>query len=89
MSEASPAPASVPLTKQFFSNYIDEQVRFEPQNQRLANVLINWFCGLVPGPMRGNYRTFLLSKLGTHVDGHSETSSAAGTQAESVLLNGD
>jgi hypothetical protein len=143
-----PLPASIPLTKRFFSNYIDEQARFEPQNERLANVLIDWFCGLVPAPMRGIYRTFLLgnldpritracgfpvpskisiwaaqaamkrmgkkdpvpdgapnrlddlvksvypngwqmSKLGTHLNGHSEISSAAAVQSEGAPLNGD
>jgi hypothetical protein len=58
-----PLPASIPLTRQLFSRYLDEHVRFEPQNQRLANVLIDWFCGLVPRPMRGIYRTFLLANL--------------------------
>lgn len=56
-------PASLPLLKQFFSNYLDTQARFEPQNLRLANVLINWFYGMVPRPMRGIFRTFLLTNL--------------------------
>jgi hypothetical protein len=58
-----PLPASVTQMKQFFSNYLDTQLRFEPQNLSLANVLINWFCSLVPGPLRRMYPTFLLAHL--------------------------
>ena len=34
-----PLPASIPRMKQYFSNYLDTQQRFEPQNLRMATVL--------------------------------------------------
>lgn len=58
-----PLPGSVAEVRAFFSNYLDNEVRFEPQNQRLTGVLIDWFCGLVPAPLRPLFRTLIVADL--------------------------
>jgi ER-bound oxygenase mpaB/B'/Rubber oxygenase, catalytic domain len=58
-----PLPDSIALMEQFYSNYLDTQLRFTPENLKLAQSLLNWFCGMVPRPLRKVYPTFLLAHL--------------------------
>jgi ER-bound oxygenase mpaB/B'/Rubber oxygenase, catalytic domain len=62
-----PLPESIPLMRQFFSGYLDTQLRFEPQNLRLAKALISWFCGLAPRPLRPLFPTFLLANVDARI----------------------
>jgi hypothetical protein len=55
--------SSIPELKTFFSHYLDTQLNFEPQNEKLARVLIRWYGEQVPGPFRGIFRTLLVADL--------------------------
>lgn len=56
-------PGSIPELKAFFSHYLDTQLHYEPHNEKLARVLIDWYGERVPGPFRGIFRTLLVADL--------------------------
>jgi uncharacterized protein (DUF2236 family) len=58
-----PLPDSFAEVDALFEHYLETEVRFEPQNQRLANVLLDWFAGLAPAPVRPLFRRLLLADL--------------------------
>jgi ER-bound oxygenase mpaB/B'/Rubber oxygenase, catalytic domain len=45
-----PLPPTIPLMRQCWSSYVDNELRFEPQNLELATVLIGYFSTLLPFP---------------------------------------
>lgn len=56
-------PPTIAEVKLFFSHYLDTSLSFEPQNKKLAQVLIKWYGERVPGPFRGLFRTLLVADL--------------------------
>jgi len=62
-----PLPGSVPEMRAFFSHYLDTELRYQPENERLAKALLNWFSDRVPAPLRPLFRTLLVSDLDPRV----------------------
>ena len=62
-----PFPGSVPELRAFFDHYLDTELRYEPQNERLAGLLLNWFAGLAPGPVRPLFHNLLVAELDPRV----------------------
>ncbi len=58
-----PMPESLDEVAEFFDDYQEKQLRFEPQNLRLANVLLDFLCTLFPAPLRPWTSTLLLAQL--------------------------
>jgi hypothetical protein len=58
-----PHPASITELKQFFSDYLDRSVFFEPQNRKLGQVLLNWYGERVPWPLRSLFQKLLIADL--------------------------
>lgn len=60
-------PPTVPEMRSFWSDYLDEQARFEPQNRRLAGATLGFFLGLFPRWMRPAAKVLLLGQLDPRV----------------------
>lgn len=58
-----PLPGSIAEVKVYFSHYLDTQLRFEPQNERLAKVLIDWIGGLAPPALAPLFRAMFVADL--------------------------
>lgn len=56
-------PPSIALMEQYYAHYLDTELRFEPQNLRLAQVLLNHFRALVPKAVRPIISILLLGVL--------------------------
>lgn len=56
-------PPSVPEMRQFWEEYLDRELRFEPQNRLLAESLLAFFESRAPGPMRPILRKLLLGSI--------------------------
>lgn len=59
----NPLPATYAETKAFFEAYLDNHVRYEPQNERLGTVLLSWIGTMAPAGMRSLYRFILVAQL--------------------------
>jgi hypothetical protein len=62
-----PLPDSLSAMQQLWSNYLDTELRFEPQNLRLARALIAHFSALAPKPLRRVLPMLLLGTLDPRV----------------------
>lgn len=62
-----PLPDTVAEMRAFFSHFLDTELRYQPENEQLANTLLDWFCAQVPAPFRGIFRTLLISDLDSRV----------------------
>jgi ER-bound oxygenase mpaB/B'/Rubber oxygenase, catalytic domain len=58
-----PLPDSVPELRAFFSNYLDTEVHYEPQNERLGKIFLDWFVNLAPAAVRPLFRSMLIAEL--------------------------
>lgn len=56
-------PPDMAAMRRFWSDYLDAQARFEPQNRRLADATLGFFLGLFPRWMRPAARVLLLGQL--------------------------
>lgn len=56
-------PATRDEMREFWEQYMDTQLHFEPQNLRLATVALNWTLTLFPPPLRPLFRRVLLSNV--------------------------
>lgn len=56
-------PPSIPAMQAFWSDYLDDQARFEPQNRRLADATLGYFVQLFPRWMAPLARVLLLGQL--------------------------
>ena len=56
-------PGSVVELRAFFDDYLDTELHYEPQNERLARALLDWYGKLVPVPFGPLFRTLLASDL--------------------------
>ncbi|WP_297492572.1 oxygenase MpaB family protein [Acidocella sp.] len=56
-----PLPDTVAGVQKFWSDYLDKEAAFEPQNRRLTDAVIKWYEGLVPKPLRRLFITILLA----------------------------
>lgn len=65
------SPKAVPNSLQgvydFYNHYLDNEVRFEPQNLRLAKVALKWHEDLAPRAIRPLFRKILLATLDPRV----------------------
>lgn len=62
-----PLPGTVAEMRAFFSNYLDTELRYQPENEQLACALLDWFCAKAPAPIRRTFRTLLISDLDPRV----------------------
>ncbi|GLR66994.1 hypothetical protein GCM10010909_16750 [Acidocella aquatica] len=62
-----PLPPSVPEMRAFFSHFLDTELLYQPENERLANALLDWFAARVPSPLRSVFRTLLIADLDPRV----------------------
>jgi len=62
-----PLPATIPEMQRFWSDYLDANARFEPQNRRLAEATLAFFLSLFPGRMRPLAKVLLLGQLDARV----------------------
>ena len=53
--------------RDFVDNYFETQLWFEPQNQKMAEKTLDWYCALAPSHLRGLFRRMLLSTLDPRV----------------------
>ena len=58
-----PLPETIAEMRQYWSDYLDDQARYEPQNQRLAETTLHYFVKLFPGWMGPLARLILLGNL--------------------------
>ena len=56
-------PPSVAETKAFFDDYLNTEVRYAPENERLTRVLLNWYGNLVPRPWGPLFKAMLVAQL--------------------------
>ena len=65
------SPRALPATReamqQYWSDYLDQQLSFEPQNQRMAKVALNWYLTLFPVPLRPFFRQVLLANVDARI----------------------
>ncbi|HEX7855191.1 MAG TPA: oxygenase MpaB family protein [Sphingobium sp.] len=59
----NPLPDSVPALKALFSGYLDRELRYEPRNAELANILLDFYVSLIPRPLRGLFRWILVADV--------------------------
>jgi uncharacterized protein (DUF2236 family) len=81
-------PATVPEMRAAFSKYLDSELRYEPQNERLTSVLLKWFGNLVPVPLRPLFRMLIVADLDpriAHACGLRPASKGARWIAQKVL----
>lgn len=60
---ARPLPETIAETQAFFDHYIDTQVRYDPQNERLARVMLGWIGNLAPALIRPLIGPLLLAQF--------------------------
>jgi len=63
----TPLPATYAQTKALYEDYVERNVRYDPQNERLGKVLTKFLATLVPAPIRPLYRMILLAQLDDRV----------------------
>ena len=66
-SRAFGCPRSLPSTvaemRSFWNHYLDTQLAYAPQNERLARVALEWYLTLFPLPLRPLFRRVLLANV--------------------------
>jgi len=62
-----PLPPTLGEIRDFWENYLDTQLAFEPQNRRLAEAALAWHEALAPRPLRPLFRQVLLATLDPRV----------------------
>lgn len=60
-------PDSLSGVYDFYENYLDHELRFEPQNKNLAEVALKWHEDLAPRLLRPLFRRILLATLDPRV----------------------
>jgi uncharacterized protein (DUF2236 family) len=58
-----PLPPDITAMKAFWSDYLEQHARFEPQNRRLAKATLGYFAKLFPAPLRPLAPAMLLGAL--------------------------
>ena len=58
-----PLPPTLPLVRQFWSDYLDREARFEPQNLRLAKSVLGYYSMLFPKALRPLLRYAMVAIL--------------------------
>ncbi len=58
-----PLPPTIPEIQAFWSDYLETQARYEPQNKLLAASTLGYFCRLLPGILRPLAPAILLSQV--------------------------
>jgi len=56
-------PPTLPLVKQFWSDYLDRETRFEPQNPRLVKSVLGYYETLFPRALRRLFRFVMVANL--------------------------
>jgi ER-bound oxygenase mpaB/B'/Rubber oxygenase, catalytic domain len=62
-----PLPATYLKTKLLYENYLNENVHYAPQNERLGKAITAFLATLAPVPIRSLYRMILLAQLDDRV----------------------
>lgn len=62
-----PLPGSVAEMRAGFDHYLDTELAYEPQNERLARALLDWYGTLVPAPFAPLFRMLLVADLDPRV----------------------
>lgn len=60
-------PSTLGGMRELWHRYMDEHLAFEPQNLRLANVLLNYLAKLMPAPLRPVVKSLLLAQVDPRV----------------------
>jgi hypothetical protein len=58
-----PLPSTLAGMRELWDRYMDEQLAFEPQNLRLANVLLEYVAKLMPRPLQPLMKPLLLAQV--------------------------
>ncbi len=56
-----PLPGTIAEMKRFWSDYLDAQAHFEPQNRSLADAVLQWYKALVPKPLQSLFIAMLIA----------------------------
>lgn len=58
-----PMPAKYKEAAAFYEHYLETELSYEPQHEKMALVLIDWFVAQVPKPLRSTASQLLLSYI--------------------------
>jgi ER-bound oxygenase mpaB/B'/Rubber oxygenase, catalytic domain len=58
-----PLPGTLKEVRQFWSDYMDRELQFEPQNRRLARAVLNYYITMFPKGLRTIFRVVLMADV--------------------------